>query len=371
MKGKTQKGITLIALIITIVVLLILAAVAVTSITKYNIIYNANAAADKYDEEVDKENKILGKYNSIIGSYLNGIPVQDDPEEENTGSGSGSGENTGSGGSEGEKEEETGNPGDDKSVQITIGSYVEYDVSYTDMYQGTSYTSTNAWRYLGTDKSGNKLLVSTAIPVIVYAHNTTSGGKAKWWDTTQTDTNDKIVQGMLKNFDKIPYAKKTAGTAMTSGEENTAIGAFAPSKRTYNGSEYNAIGDYFKSSTYADKIQKVSVLTLEELNRAVNGVNGNTPRAETSVEEGFKDLTGTAKGLFDMHDLSGYSANYMYWLATSHVTYTDTIYAVHYKTTFPKVNNGKDYYDGVRPVIVLSSDAELVYNTTDQIFKIR
>ena len=37
---KTQKGITLIALITTIVVLLIIAGVAVTSITKYDIIEN-------------------------------------------------------------------------------------------------------------------------------------------------------------------------------------------------------------------------------------------------------------------------------------------------------------------------------------------
>ena len=42
-----------------------------------------------------------------------------------------------------------------KINRIKVGQYVEYDVSYTDIYQGTSYTSTNGWRYLGTDNEGN------------------------------------------------------------------------------------------------------------------------------------------------------------------------------------------------------------------------
>ena len=37
---------------------------------------------------------------------------------------------------------------------MAIGSYVQYDIPYTDMYSGQEYTVTNGWRYLGKDDSG-------------------------------------------------------------------------------------------------------------------------------------------------------------------------------------------------------------------------
>ncbi len=71
-KTKEQKAITLIALIITIVVLLILAAVAITAITEYNIIENANTAVQKYGNQAEKEDEILGGYSSEIDKSLGG-----------------------------------------------------------------------------------------------------------------------------------------------------------------------------------------------------------------------------------------------------------------------------------------------------------
>ena len=87
-KTKEQKAITLIALIITIVVLLILAAVAITAITQYNIIENANSAAQKYGDQADAEGTTLGSYNTEIDKYMGGATG---------GNGSGEGEGTGSG----------------------------------------------------------------------------------------------------------------------------------------------------------------------------------------------------------------------------------------------------------------------------------
>ena len=68
-KNKTEKGITLIALIITIVVLLILAAVAISSITNDGILSYANNAATGYQEAQGKENGILQEYED----YLTGV----------------------------------------------------------------------------------------------------------------------------------------------------------------------------------------------------------------------------------------------------------------------------------------------------------
>ena len=65
-KIKTQRGITLIALIITIVVLLILAAVAVNSIQDGGILGHASNAADTYKEGERKEGSILGNLIAYI-----------------------------------------------------------------------------------------------------------------------------------------------------------------------------------------------------------------------------------------------------------------------------------------------------------------
>ena len=54
-KPKTQKGITLVALIITIIVLLILAVVTIAAISGDSIINHAGNARDSYNESQDVE----------------------------------------------------------------------------------------------------------------------------------------------------------------------------------------------------------------------------------------------------------------------------------------------------------------------------
>lgn len=83
-KNKTQKGITLIALIITIVVLLILAAVAITAVSEFNIIGNANSAAEKYQNKADKEDVILKNYDQTVGGYIGNNGSDDEKIEEIT-----------------------------------------------------------------------------------------------------------------------------------------------------------------------------------------------------------------------------------------------------------------------------------------------
>ena len=61
-KTKTQKGITLIALIITIVVLLILAAVAISSIQNDGILKYAQNAASDYNKAIRDEQSMLDEY---------------------------------------------------------------------------------------------------------------------------------------------------------------------------------------------------------------------------------------------------------------------------------------------------------------------
>ncbi len=80
---KTNKGITLIALIITIVVLLILAAVAISSITDDGILHYAQNAADAYNQAQRNEAGMLNGYLD----YLNQLNQQTCTEHQWTGGG--------------------------------------------------------------------------------------------------------------------------------------------------------------------------------------------------------------------------------------------------------------------------------------------
>jgi len=71
-KSKTQKGITLIALIITIVVLLILAAVAISSITNDGILSYAQNAADNWNKAAQNEANMLGDYLNYLNNMGSG-----------------------------------------------------------------------------------------------------------------------------------------------------------------------------------------------------------------------------------------------------------------------------------------------------------
>ena len=71
-KLKTQKGITLIALIITIVVLLILAVVAIGAAQESNIVGYAQNAAGKYEEGKGDENNSIAGYEDLLSKYANG-----------------------------------------------------------------------------------------------------------------------------------------------------------------------------------------------------------------------------------------------------------------------------------------------------------
>ena len=68
-KTKTQKGITLVALIITIVVLLILAVVAIGAVQESNIIGHAQNAAGKFNQSKANEIADINNYEDLIEEY--------------------------------------------------------------------------------------------------------------------------------------------------------------------------------------------------------------------------------------------------------------------------------------------------------------
>lgn len=150
-------------------------------------------------------------------------------------------------------------------IEEKLGAYVKYNVEYTDMYTDNNYTSENGWRYFGTDSSGNKLLISTGVPLKLTGNKDYDA----WWDLT-TNSNIMSVQfnyGLKNNFEKIPYSQQETD----SSETRAATGKFEARKEEYNGNNeeykgitYDAIGDYFESSEHKDEIVGVRTLMIEE-----------------------------------------------------------------------------------------------------------
>ena len=71
-KTKTEKGITLVALIITIIVLLILAVVAIGVVTGDGILFHAKDASTKYAEKAEEENSTIQGYAELIKEQTGG-----------------------------------------------------------------------------------------------------------------------------------------------------------------------------------------------------------------------------------------------------------------------------------------------------------
>lgn len=261
--------------------------------------------------------------------------------------------------------------------KVSIGSYVNYDISYTDMYQETEFKGAeNAWRYLGEDANKNKLIISTGIPVILHFVNdesqtNTYKGAEKWWANTASQANERAAEGLLNNFSRIPYTKKENGTQV-SDAVNSAIGRFdAITIIEEDGTAFNAIERTFWSSTYSlkidditiDNIENVRTLKEDELNEAVNKVLGTS---DTSPD--FRNLSGDAIGLFNLKDVYGEGyESYSYWLATTKSDGLAMVSGNSNNTVSIEAGNGVS--SGIRPVIVLKN-IELVDTNVDGVLDI-
>lgn len=66
---KSQKGITLVALVITIIILLILAGISIASLTGSGMFQKAQKAVNDYSNASDKENETLQEYENWFNNY--------------------------------------------------------------------------------------------------------------------------------------------------------------------------------------------------------------------------------------------------------------------------------------------------------------
>jgi hypothetical protein len=263
------------------------------------------------------------------------------------------------------------------TVTSIIGDYVEYGVSYTDMYTSFIFNATtngvtavDGWRILYPGNKNNDgsysgaTIISTGVPAKLYYHYSTNAGNANngWWGTdTQVTTlftatyaigysiypSRYAAAGLQENFASIPLTGGATSTTANKGYY-TSI----------NNSTSAVNGGVFIISGKASEVHN---LTLAELNTARG-------ESETSITSTLSKDADT--GLFYLRGLAG---NYgytlrttcYYWLASPG---TNTYYNLKYVDS--SGNCSYSVYDstyGVRPVVSLSSD---IYKVGD-IWKIK
>lgn len=270
-----------------------------------------------------------------------------------------------------------------------IGDYVEYDVSYTDIYsdidssreglQHYTFTKSDGWRIIdtGTKKADGSYkdvkIISTGIPAVLsYDYSTkTITENNSWWGTKEQvaelfDTNtikysekgyvyksnlDEsgypnafACAGMFKNFLEIPFSQAATPSKNTCGYisiENDKA-------------ENNNTGYILKNDT-ALEIHILSWKELESLFKQIYNVNSYTPTNDTN-------------GLFYLNNLNNYgysnNSNPKYWLSTPSLGSGANVY---YISNNERLNIYYNENFGIRPVITLKSD---IYKDGD-IWKIK
>lgn len=67
---RSEKGITLVALVITIIILLILAGIAIGSLSESGLFTKARESEEKYGNAANAENNTFNEYGQWINNYL-------------------------------------------------------------------------------------------------------------------------------------------------------------------------------------------------------------------------------------------------------------------------------------------------------------
>ena len=383
---KGTKGIKLIALVITIIVLLILAGITIGAITGQNgTINQANAAKEQTEIAQEKETleiatvKAMGKdkEGNVTKMYLDqeldeSVGVSKYSSDDQTTDlgiivtylNSGRSYLIDASGNVTDYDKDGNFEEPDNTLEI--GDYVEYNVTYTDMYTDHSFTSQDGWRVLdpGTENvdgtySGVKL-ISTGVPAnldytgINISDKETDGSTiGKWAGNAEQRKKyaDEFYTSISNDVDNM-YA--AAGLYYNFGLIKFVQG----SNSEDNVGEYKQIGDKSgedisgKEFIVGGVAEEVHNLTLAELNKA----RGSSNLESASGTNGNEGVTG----LFYLKGLNnfGYSSSVSsyYWLASPDSSNRTALWYVHDNGNI--YDHGGNKY-GLRPVVSLKSNIQI------------
>ena len=370
-----NNGITLLALVITIIILLILAGVSISVLGGQNgIIKNATESKkqseigeiidkvriDIADEQIEKKNagiasseleKILNKYGNLTGE---GTILDKILETEK--------------GYKIPVKEIWSGTLVVEPLNLQVGDYIKYNVTYTDVYTLYSFTAENGWRVLdpGTDNGDGTVtglkLISTGIPVKLNYNGNNINTKE------YSETNPILGNWAGNTKQREKYANKFNLSNNNYNNQYAAAGLYYNFKKikfdqginaSQNEGCYNAVngkttGTLSETEFIVGGAEEVHALTLAEINEA----RGESDLTNTPLNE-----NSGAKGLFYLTALEDYgytktnmSTSPNYFLASPVIGDTISLNCVDDKGQLTSVFS-VNY--GVRTVISLPPDFEV------------
>ena len=309
-KYKSQKGITLIALVITIIILLILAGISISALTNQGLFKNAKEAQNATEKAEEEQGKVLNEYEDEINKYLE------------------------NGDKKAEKLVDKVNDG-----TIKVGDYVKYtpDIASTteilqelNTYSGSDANTTSTltqeslnWRVLDV-KDGQVRLISelpTTSTIALKGYNGYNNAVRLLDDTCNTLYNSSKLASKVQNLKIEDITEKIIETNFSNFDTNYGK-IVAPTNKYYT-----------------------SIL-LEEKEQNVNGTVGTG----LDVSEQRKLINQATKT-----QASSLEVKYTYWNKT--IIESDFLNSVYYNLFISNGNNYKTYWMSSRCVLAFSDNA--------------
>lgn len=282
-----------------------------------------------------------------------------------------------------------------KERVAVVDDYVQYNIAYTDMYSDTDYTFTNGWKLLDYTDNGdgtysNVKLISTGVPAMLYYSYKSINND--WWESDLTKLNSfvntlntTIPNGgnyrLYSDYSNYPALKASAGLYESEkfytieykygsnydtwgSEESDYLNRGYFKKITNNTKSYNSLttGNVTGADLFKVDNAEVRILTLPEVNKMMN-------KTKTDWWGIMKD--STIKGFSTLNPVKG-----SYWLASPYYYYggTDERFLVGIsRTNANRYDNTitQEYYNGIRPIIILKSNVEFVDANKDGVWEIK
>ena len=366
-KYKSQRGITLIALIITIIILLILAGISISALTNQGLFKNAKEAQNAMDKAEGEQGKVLNEYEDEINKYL-------------------------------ENDDKTAKKLVDKvnDGTIKIGDYVKYTpdtASTTEIlqelstYSGSDTNTTSTltqeslnWRVFDV-KDGQVRLISelpTTSTIALKGYNGYNNAVKLLDDTCNVLYNNSKLASKVQNLKIEDIMEKMIETNYTNITANY-------------GKQFTPTNKYYPSILLKEKGQNVNGIVGTELNESEQKelINQTTKPQATSLEVKYtywcKTMTTSDFKNSKYYELfinngSNYST---YWMSSRCIDYPSggarfNISRVHsgdVRASSLYNTNGAEYSDvnAFRPVITLNSNVQIISGngSTDSPFNIQ
>ena len=366
-KYKSQRGITLIALVITIIILLILAGISISALTNQGLFKNAKEAQNATQKAEEEQGKTLNEYEDEINKYLENDKKIDGKIVDRVNDGT-----------------------------IKIGDYVKYipDTASTDAilqelntYSGSSANTASTltqeslnWRILDI-KDGQVRLISelpTTSTIALSSYNGYNNAVKLLDDTCNVLYNNSKLASKVQNLKIEDIMEKMIETNYTNITANY-------------GKQFTPTNKYYPSILLKEKGQNVNGIVGTELNESEQKelINQTTKPQATSLEVKYtywcktmtiSDFKNSKYYELFINNGSNYST---YWMSSRCIDYPSggarfNISRVHsgdVRASSLYNTNGAEYSDvnAFRPVVTLNSNVQIISGngSTDSPFNIQ